>query len=239
MKWPPSVCCLSLYFAFFLKTRLCCFQLSSHLAIPSLLSLTLKPAWVGSDHRLSLLCVRESHKGEAVCFCVYTPPVGSYKNFQHSLLVVDRPFQSVREDRRPHGAVIWLNKQWCSEWYLLQETPGTAEINLILWTSEGSIHLRQQPPLRQPAGILSSDFWRRRQTTGIKHHRTEREKGLVNASRTVLKVRSHICFVTTNRDFTVSHGCLTAVTRSEDVLDEVVKIHRGTPLWQIQLHSSL
>lgn len=91
----------------------------------------------------SLLCVNLTEK-QCVCVCACLYWEHFFLNLQHSFGSGGQAFSEC-ERGDPRGAVIWLNKQPDSERYLLQRAPGTAEINLRLWTSEGSIHLRQQP----------------------------------------------------------------------------------------------
>lgn len=121
----------------------------------------------------TLACVKLSGK-QHVWVC--TPPDRFFfhkTSFQRSLGVGG---QTSLWGRRadPLSAVIWLNKQRSSDRRLLQRAPGTTEINLRLWTSEGSIDLKRRPRGDKQLEIASSGFWRRRLTAGTKQHHTER-----------------------------------------------------------------
>ena len=141
---------LSLFTAFSFSNFPLLLSAQLPLTEPSLLSLSdsllLQPQQGRATD--SLLCVNLSVKW-CVCVweCVRMCPLGTLLFKLTALFGSGRQafFFGVWERRGdPRGAVIWLNKQPGSEQYLLQRTPGTAEINLRLWTSEGSIHLKER-----------------------------------------------------------------------------------------------
>lgn len=146
-KFSPSVYSLSPFtasFFFFFKLPSIAFcSLLLPFTTPTLLfnSLLLQPQQGQTTD--SLLCVNLTEK-QCVCVCACLYWEHFFLNLQHSFGSGGQAFSEC-ERGDPRGAVIWLNKQPDSERYLLQRAPGTAEINLRLWTSEGSIHLRQQP----------------------------------------------------------------------------------------------
>lgn len=199
LKFSPLCLFSTLAVFFFLKTSLSYVWLHSgslfppSLPLSSSLSARSQLQQGRTTDRHSLALCESVRKGVCMCVCV------------HSFWVLGRLFFSnVRESwvRDPYGAVIWLNKQLGSVWYLLQQTPGTAEINLRLWTSEGIYTFEATAPVEATSGTVLLWF----PSVSRQPSWPEREKTDLCFS---VKVRG-VTSLTLSK-ISVSHGCFVAV----------------------------